>query len=66
MTEVENSQTGRPIVIPGRDNVAIYGAPISPQEEKGLGFPPGEILDWWTPLPQPKINEGTGMLFRIK
>jgi len=43
MTEVKKSHTSRPIVIPGRDNVAIYGAPISPQEEKGLGFPPRGI-----------------------
>jgi len=39
-TEVEKSQTGRPTVNPGIDNVAMWGAPISPQEEKGLGFPP--------------------------
>lgn len=38
MTEVDNSHTGRPIVSPGRDNVAIWGAPIFPQEVKGLGF----------------------------
>jgi len=43
MTKVDKSHNGRPIVIPGRDNVAIYGAPISPQEEKGLGFPPRGI-----------------------
>jgi len=40
MTEVEKSHTDRPIVSPGRDNVAMCGAPTSPQEEKGLGFPP--------------------------
>ena len=40
MTEVEKSHMGKPIVNPGSDNVAISGAPTSPQEEKGLGFPP--------------------------
>jgi len=39
-TEVKKSHTGKPIVNPGSDNVAIWGAPTSPQEEKGLGFPP--------------------------
>ena len=39
-TLVEKSHTGRPIVNPGSDNVAIWGAPTSPQEEKGLGLPP--------------------------
>ena len=39
MTEVENSHTGRPIVVLGRDNVAIYGAPMFPKRGKGLGFP---------------------------
>jgi len=43
MTKVEKSHTNRPIMILGRDNVAIYGEPISPQEEKGLGFPPRGI-----------------------
>ena len=43
MTEVEKSHTGKPIVSPGSDNVAIWGAPKSPQEEKGLGFPPRGI-----------------------
>ena len=38
--EVEKSHTSKPIVNPGSDNVAIWGAPTSPQEEKGLGFPP--------------------------
>ena len=38
-TEVEKIHTGRPIVIPGRDNVATYGEPIFPQEENGLWFP---------------------------
>ena len=42
-TEVEKSHTGKPIVSPGSDNVAIWGAPTSPQEEKGLGFPPRGI-----------------------
>jgi len=36
---VENRHTSREIVILGRDNVAIYGALIFPQEENGLGFP---------------------------
>jgi len=40
--EVEGggATTGRLIVSPRRDNVAMCGAPTSPQEEKGLGFPP--------------------------
>jgi len=42
-TKVEKSHNGRLIVIHGRDNVAIYGEPISPQEEKGLGFLPRGI-----------------------
>ena len=49
-TEVEKSHIGKPIVNPGSDNVAIWGAPTSLQEEKGLGFPKGEILGWWTPF----------------
>ena len=44
-TEVENSHTGGPIVIPGRDNVAIYGAPIFSKEENGLGFP-SRVIPW--------------------
>ena len=38
---------------------------ISPRG-KGVDFPHGEILDWWTPFSQPKTNEGTVMLFRLK
>lgn len=34
-----NNQTGKPMVKPGRDNVAIYGAPMFPKRGKGLGFP---------------------------
>ena len=32
--EVENNQTGNPTVNPGRDNVAIYGAPTFPRGGK--------------------------------
>ena len=43
ITEVENNQIGNPIVNPGRDNVAIQGAPIFPKIGKGLGIPPEGI-----------------------
>ena len=43
MIEVEKSHMGKPIVNPGSDNVAIWGAPKYPQEEKGLGLPPRGI-----------------------
>ena len=38
-TRVENNKTDGPMVNPGRDNVAIYGAPTSLNEGKGPGFP---------------------------
>ena len=40
MTKVEKSHTGKPIVSPESDKVAIWGGPTSPQEEKEVGFPP--------------------------
>ena len=62
-TEVEKSQTGKPIVNPGSDNVAMWGAPISPQEEKGLGFPPRGIPWLVDSISQPKINVGKVAIF---
>ena len=41
-TEVENNYTGKLMVNPGKDNVAIYGALKFPKEGNGLGFPSGE------------------------
>ena len=38
-SEVENNQTGRPMVNPGKDNVAMYEAPAFPKEGNGPGFP---------------------------
>lgn len=32
---------GKPTVKPGKDNVAIYGAPAFPEGGNGPGFPPG-------------------------
>jgi len=40
-TEVENIHTGKPMVNPGKDNVAIYGAPAFPKEGNELGLPSG-------------------------
>ena len=40
--EVEKIQTGKPIVNPGSDKVAIWGGTTSPQDRKGLGFPSPE------------------------
>lgn len=40
-TEVENYHTGKPMVNPGKDNVAIYGAPTFPKCRNGPGFPFG-------------------------
>ena len=42
ITKVENNQTGKPMVNPGKDSVAIYGAPTFPKEGNGLGFPSRE------------------------
>jgi len=42
--EGENNQTGNPTVNPGRDNVAIYGAPTFPMGGKRQGFPSGREL----------------------
>ena len=67
MIEVEKSHMGKPIVNPGSDNVAIWGAPTSPQEEKGLGFPPRGnpwLVD--SIFLNLKTNEGIVMLFRLK
>ena len=67
MTEVEKSQTGKPIVNPGSDNVVIWGAPTSPQEEKGLGFPP-KGNPWLVDsiFLNLKTNEGTCDVIPIK
>jgi len=40
-TKVENNQTGRPMVNPGKDSVAIYGEPVFPKGGNGPGFPSG-------------------------
>ena len=40
-TEVENNHTGKLMVNPGKDNVAIYGAPAFPTEGNGPGVPSG-------------------------
>ena len=40
-TEVENNHTGKLMVNPGKDNVAIYGASTFPNEGNGPGFPSG-------------------------
>ena len=40
-TEVENNQTGKPMVNPGKDSVAIYGALAFPKGGNGPGFPSG-------------------------
>jgi len=40
-TEVENNHMGKPMVNPGKDNVAIYGALTFLNEGNGLGFPSG-------------------------
>ena len=48
-TEVENNHTGKPMVNPGKDNVAIYEAPTFPNGGSGLGFPSGGRpwpVDW--------------------
>ena len=41
-TEVENNQMGKPMVNPGKDSVAIYGALAFPKGGNGLGFPSGD------------------------
>jgi len=43
-TEVENNQTGKPMVNPGKDSVAIYRAPTFPNEGNGPDFHLGENL----------------------
>ena len=40
-TDVENNQTGKLMVNPGKDSVAIYGAPTFPKEGNRPGFPSG-------------------------
>lgn len=40
-TKVENNHTGKPMVNPINDNVAIYGAPAFPKGGNGPGFPSG-------------------------
>jgi len=38
-TEVENNQMGKPMVNPGKDNVAIYGELEFPKGRNGPRFP---------------------------
>jgi len=40
-TEVENNQMGRPMVNPGKDNIAMYGALTFPKGRNEPGFPSG-------------------------